>query len=385
MPDLLTTETETAALARLSAKLASALRTIIQSSALAGLGPIEVARALEIDKTLASRLLTALRAEDSLTALSALPGTAPLRHFIRAVRDKGADAKSINAAERALQRFELSLQSTFGNRTRLDAALSDALPDLRRRQQETARQSVFRGVSLIRGMSIDLASITWIVYPSLEQPGRIDTRFLAAFLGIRRLRASARIRLAGKHASAARGEGLLRELCRPGDLAISMSQGHGEAVYDISTPSIRQDDDVDVFLTEFIPGAPASPGSDGALHIYGDGVDHPYKRFVLSILIHNQVWPGCDFSLHAYDIATRGILLPPTPASEAFRLPLDAEVTRAPVVNDESLGAIPIFGYGGILRSLCGPVDLSQFRMFTCDLVYPMYSSQIAMVYQRPA
>src|SRR6266545_3291142 len=75
---------ETEAVVRLSDELIASLRTVIESSPFSGLGPIEVARTLGVDKSFASRLMSALRASDPLVALSLLPGVVPLRQFVSA-------------------------------------------------------------------------------------------------------------------------------------------------------------------------------------------------------------------------------------------------------------------------------------------------------------
>src|SRR4029453_4852180 len=112
-----------------------------------------------------SRLMSALRTSDSLVALSLLPGVVPLRQFIAAARERGASAKSVQAAERALRAFDHELQRSFGTRTRLDAVIADALPEARRRHEDGARQAVYRGMAMIKGASIDLESYTWVVHP----------------------------------------------------------------------------------------------------------------------------------------------------------------------------------------------------------------------------
>src|SRR5262245_38773801 len=248
---------EAAAMVRLSGQLTAALRSVIDSSPFAGLGPIEVARILGVDKTLVSRLMSALRAADSLVGLSLLPGVVPLRQFLAAARERGAGARAVQAAERRLRAFDHELQRTFGTRTRLDAVIADALPAARRRHEETARQAVYRGMALIRGVSLDLESITWVVHPSRGNPKRVDLLVLAAFVGMHRLRPTARFRVGGSH-SRTRPEAearLLRKFCRPAGLSIVVSQEKDYTFYEISTGSVRRDAAADLFLTELLPAA----------------------------------------------------------------------------------------------------------------------------------
>src|SRR5262249_54641114 len=96
-----------ATLARLSDQVTTALRAVLGSPRLKGLGPIEVSRVLGVDKTLASRLMAALRCTDPMAALRALPGTVPLRRLVSAARELGVSAAATGAAERELRHFEL--------------------------------------------------------------------------------------------------------------------------------------------------------------------------------------------------------------------------------------------------------------------------------------
>src|SRR6185503_2268285 len=246
---------ETDAIVRLSGDLVSALRAILASSPFAGLGPIEVARNLGVDKTFASRLMSALRARDPLTALSLLPGVVPMRQFVAAAAQHGASARAVRAAERALRAFDHELQRAFGTRTRLDAALGDSLPEARRRHEDTARQSVYRGMALIKGVSIDMECFTWIVHPSAPNSKRVDLLFLAAFVGIHRLRPTARFRAAGTRGPnrSRPGARLLRRFCRPNLFTVTVSTEKDYTFYEIATGSVRRDAAADVFMTEFFP------------------------------------------------------------------------------------------------------------------------------------
>jgi hypothetical protein len=378
-------EPDTHALARQSLRVSDALRTVIRKSPAAGLGPLELSRALGVDKSLASRLMTALRAGDPLTTLSALPGTVPLRDFVRAARQKGADRKASDAAERELVAFDQALERTFGTRTRLDAALSDALPEMRRKHQETARQSVFRGMTLIKGISIDTASVTWLVHPCPDDPERTDSIVVVGFLGVRRLRPSATVRFMGRYAGARPQQGarLLREFCRPHNISIDSRQVGNADVYEISTGLISGDSAADVFLTETIANCgPRALGLGAEPLILGDSVAHPYKRLTLNVLVHRDVWPGCSFELEAYDTAMR-LGERRNPADRLFL----EEAVRNSRVSATALRSSPVPGYESLLRSCTSgrPLDLEDLQMFSADVVYPVYGSEVLMVYDPSA
>ncbi|MEX2217680.1 MAG: hypothetical protein WD749_02880 [Phycisphaerales bacterium] len=389
MPHDPLTQTETATLVRLSDQLTTALRAVIDSSPLAGLGPIEAARTLGIDKTLASRLMTALRAPDPLVALSSLPGVSPLRQFVRAARLHGADPRTVKAAEAELSAFNAELQRTYGTRTGLDAILADALPDTRRRQQEGARQLVHRGMALLKGISIDLASVTWIVHPSRARPDRVDILVLAAFVGVRRLRPTARVRFAASHSRTRPEEHarLVTPFCRPADLAISTTREGALTVYEIATGPIRRDASSDVFLSETLPAATplASPAEGPDTFCLGDCIAHPYRRLALRMIIHESAWPGCDFALAAYDTSVRGAPVRlPDPARDADVLPLDAPILRSRLTPD-TLRSFPVPNYHAALEHLTAPLgwDLTGARMFTGEMAYPLYGSEVLFIHQR--
>ena len=391
MPKSLPRPRETAVMVRLAEELTTALHGVIDSSPFAGLGPIEVARMLGLDKTFASRLMSALRAGDPLVALSLLPGVVPLRQFVAAAREHGAGARGVQAAERKLRAFDHELQRAFGTRTRLDAVIADTLPEARRRHEEVARQAVYRGMAMIKGISLDLNSITWVVHPSRRNPRRVDILVLAALVGIHRLRPTARFRVGASHARM-RPEAdamLLRPFCRPADLSISVSSDKDYSFYEISTGSVRRDAAADVFFSELLSGsAPRKDprGAKGVWHV-GEVILHPTRRLELALLVHRDAWPGCDFSLHVYDTAGRGLVQLPDSERDFDRLSVDATVVRMPA-DDRALRASPVPRYAEILHHLTAPLGWKleepsgrpAFRRIRCEIAYPLYGSQILLV-----
>jgi len=384
---------ETAAMVRLADELTTALRLLIDSSPFAGLGPIEITRTLGVDKTFSSRLMSALRAEDPLVALSLLPGVVPLRQFVDAAREQGARARAVQAAEHKLRAFEHELQHAFGTRTRLDAVIADTLPAARRRHEETARQAVYRGMAMIKGISLDLNSITWVVHPSARNPRRVDILVLAALVGIHRLRPTARFRAGANHARMRSSENatLLRQFCRPADLSISISSEKDYTFYEISTGSVRRDAGADVFLSElFKDAAPRKDprGEKGVWHV-GEVCLYPTRRLELVLLVHKNVWPGCDFSLRAYDNAGRDVIVLPDPDREFDRLSVDETILHSPA-DTEALRASPVPRYSEVLRHLTTELNWkleetpgrAAFNKISCEISYPLYGSQIMLVWE---
>jgi hypothetical protein len=376
---------------RLTAELTTALRDLIDTSPFAGLGPIEITRTLGVDKSFSSRLMSALRAEDPLVALSLLPGVVPLRQFVDAAREQGARARAARIAEHKLRAFDHELQRAFGTRTRLDAVIADSLPDARRRHEESARQAVYRGMAMIKGVSLDLDSITWVVHPSARNPRRVDILVLEALVGIRRLRPTACFRVGAFHARG-RPSGsarLLRRFCRPADLSITVSSEKDYIFYEISTRSVRRDAAADAFFSELLEDAAPRKdprGTKGVWHV-GAVSFHPTRRLELVLLVHRDVWAACDFSLRAYDTAGRGVVVLPDPEREFDRLSIEGRIVRAPA-DVEALRASPVPRYSAILRHLTTPLGWKleersgrpAFDKVSCEIAYPLYGSEIMLV-----
>lgn len=381
---------ETATIVRLSDDLILALRAVIASSPFKGLGPIELSRTLGVDKTLASRLMSALRASDPTVALSLLPGVVPMRQFLTAARKHGAGARAVGTAERRLRVFDHELVRAFGTRTRLDAVIADALPGARRRHEDTARQAVYRGMALIKGVSVDLESFTWIVHPSRENAERVDLLFLASFVGIHRLRPTARFRVgAAYRRKPDKRARLLRRFCRPAHVSIASRVEKDYVFYEISTGSVRRDAAADVFLTEFMPASFSRAASSPKQEVWnvGDVVAYPLKRLELVLLVHQDVWKGCEFNVAAYDTAGRGLVHLPDPERESDRLSLDAPVTRTPASAEVlSVSAVPDYAeiLGTLMTSVGWKLEAASgapaFRRFCCEISYPLYGAQILLV-----
>lgn len=376
---------------RLSEDLTMALRGVIDSSPFAGLGPIEVARIAGVDKTFASRLMSALRTSDPLVALSLLPGVVPLRQFIAAARERGAKASAVQRAERELRAFDHELQRSFGTRTRLDAVIADALPEARRRHEDVARQAVYRGMAMIKGVSIDLESHTWVVHPSRKNPKRVDVLFLAGFIGIHRLRPTARVRVGASYRRTApeASAKLLRKFCRPADLSVTTSAEKVFTYYEIVGGSARRDSAADMFLTELQEGAAprTDPAGKRVAWSVGEVVTYPIKRLELTLLIHRDVWRESDFSLQAYDIAGRGLARLPDPERDFDRLSLNATAVRS-AADTEALRGSAVPNYAKILEHLTVPLGWTleassgrpMFRRITFEIAYPLYGAQIMLV-----
>ena len=380
-----------ASIVRLSSQLTASLREVVDSAPLTGLGPIELARKLGLDKSFASRLMSALRADDPLVALSQLPGVVPLRQFLAAAGEHRVATRIVRKAEASLRTFDHELERSFETRTRLDALIADELPQMRRRHDDTARQAVYRGMALVKGVSVDLESFTWVVHPSRTDGKRVDILFLAAMAGVHRLRPTARFRVGASHSRGRPkfGAKLLRKFCEPAELSIEVSKEKDYVFYEISTGSVRRDAAANFFLTEFYRNAAlrSDPAGEKGIWSVGDVVAYPVKRLELILLVHREVWRGCAFTVRSYDTAGRGLVRLPDPERDVDLLSLDAHVVTTPATS-EVLRTSSVPNYREILRHLMKPLgwkmegsaEAPPFRKISCEITYPLYGAQAILV-----
>jgi hypothetical protein len=216
--------------------------------------------------------------------------------------------------------------------------------------------------------------------------------FLASFVGIHRLRPRARFRVGAsyRHSQPESRAKLLRKLCRPEHVSISSNVEKDYVFYEISSGSVRRDAAADVFLTDFIPEiAPrTAPSREKGVWNVGDVLAYPVKRLELILFVHQGVWPGCDFSVAAYDTAARGQVKLPDAERDSDRLSVEAPVVRS-AATPEVLRASAVRDYTDILRGVIESAGWKlesapgrpAFRIFRCEIAYPLYGAQIVLVH----
>ncbi|MEM9378799.1 MAG: hypothetical protein AAGB93_02540 [Planctomycetota bacterium] len=155
---------------------------------------------LGLDKTLASKLVRGLRAEEPLRALLELPAPQGLGLAADAAARAGASAPAVLAMREEIERLA-HLQDEFpGGRSDLLAILSGWLPETRDKEDRQARQAAFRAMSTITGTRYDALYNAYVYAPSATDPDVCDTAWIVARLGLRRLRHGPSIRLTSMRA-----------------------------------------------------------------------------------------------------------------------------------------------------------------------------------------
>ncbi|MCK4513344.1 hypothetical protein KAW64_16465, partial [bacterium] len=109
--------------------------------------PSRLVSELGIDKSLASRLTRALRADDPLEFMHLLPSPTGLGIFLSAARSAGISRDVCRAAEDSVDGFRFLLEALPGGRATLDAAISASSGEARARSEKNAKQAVYKAMS----------------------------------------------------------------------------------------------------------------------------------------------------------------------------------------------------------------------------------------------
>jgi hypothetical protein len=191
----------------LGRELRPALWSILESVAGPQPRPTRVARALALDKSLASRLVRAAQADTDLELMHIVPSPAGLNilaHSAARVADPGA----IEDLRAATERFQALLDTVPGGRAAIDAQISESSYAVREKSEQIAKQASFKSMSFLLGQFCDTLATSLFLVPSAN--GRtVDGIEISRRIGLRRMRPSTPLALLSFH--------IAPEDDRPGD------------------------------------------------------------------------------------------------------------------------------------------------------------------------
>lgn len=173
-------------------EVGSALResmTALAAAAGSTGSPSPLIRRLGIDKSLAGRLLRALRAETQDELVHWTPSPQGLRIVLQHAAASGIDPEIVKRAESAVALFQDLIDSVDGGRAVLDGFIAGRQAEVLRRREETSKQAVYRAMSFLLGYSCDISVSAQIVGPS-EDGRSLDLIELHHRQGLRRVRAN---------------------------------------------------------------------------------------------------------------------------------------------------------------------------------------------------
>jgi hypothetical protein len=175
-------------IARVAAGLRATLAPLVEQLAGSPPRPVRLTRAQPgpgLDKSLASRLVAAAKADSDSDFLHLVPSPTGLRMLLQAA-EFFADADLRHRTAREVDAFQSLLDALPGGRQALDARLGESRSSIREKREQIARQGAFKAVSFLVGHECDTLATSLLLFPS-STPGRIDAIEVHRRIGLRRL------------------------------------------------------------------------------------------------------------------------------------------------------------------------------------------------------
>ena len=382
-------------------RLAHSLRGVLDELPGGPHRPNQLARLLSLNRDISGRVISAARDSDPLTVTHVIPGPEPLRKLLRAARRKSVSSDIIADAEEAVQAFERLIREVAGDRPSLDAIISSLLPDARVKFELAAKQTTFKGTSLLKGAMADLWIHAALVHPSRQSPDFLDVTYVYGTLGLRRLRPNMVVKftyrqfgvltdkwvtLDGSLPSEAQGDEL-DQFCILPTAKLDATQAGNGTIYALAADVIGPASAADKLLAEVHPAAMSRyalprPRNKKSLFV---APSVPVKLLNFDVLFHEEVFPGAEPGLVMYDTAVDGMASVNDPARDADRLDVRESITMLDRSRD-ALAFPEMPRYQDMLRHVCSKLnwDLARFRGFRCRMQYPMHGTQVCMAFNAP-
>lgn len=185
MTDSLAPDEERAELAAVALELRHGLAPLLQGLAGDPPRPVRLTQGIGLDKSLASRLIKAVRSETDAEFLHHVPSPTGLRILLERARSE-ADPRRLREVDAGVRRFESLLDRLPGGRQALDARMGEASSAIREKREQMARQASFKAQSFLFGHFCETLSTTLFVLPS-DRPDRVDVLEVHRRIGLQRL------------------------------------------------------------------------------------------------------------------------------------------------------------------------------------------------------
>lgn len=375
--------------------LRDSLEPIVRKVVGGGGRPAALSRGLEIDRTLAARVLRAIRADDTVQVLQEIPAPNGLRIFLDAAARVGVDARLRARAIEHVQMFEQLIDEFPGGRSALDAALAEWDPSMRQRTERAAKQAMHKSMSCLLGYQVDTMLLTIIIQPSASGKS-LDKLFVMGKYNIRRLRASAPItvfgrqdnprdaarsdlprveNLRGDNAPRDAAEYLLPEFCSPGMPGLDLFAGDGVFLYTLphSMPGVNVP--ATYVSAQMVRNSNHRYRTGTIAHNFDTQVPRmPAKTMLVDVFVRDDVFDGNDptvtTTLHGL---ASGLERPDSPRYQLDRVDLSVPIEPLGM----GLGRIAtrdVPRYPELMQTAFDGAawNSDRFRGYRCRLQYPV-------------
>jgi len=380
--------------------VATALRAALTPliAELAGMPPrpIRLMRSAGLDKSLASRLVQATRAESDAEFLHRLPSPTGLRMLIDGAQGH-ADEALVSPLAAAIDAFQSLLDRLPGGRQGLDAQLGANEEDVRARREHMARQASFKAVSFLFGHYAETVSTALFIVPNPD--GRhLDFIEVHRRIGLQRVTPGTAVPLLSLHVQdevAPDGEEpRMRSLAgRPGtdDAAdFILAEASGQP---LPALQLEREGRINTFVLPGDSAAIPSPlttafradrghqlddaASSQILRIYM--LHTPCHRLVRDVFMAESLWPRARPRITFFLPGPTGVpLAPPDPTHRHYRqLNLSATIDPLPHgMPDDSkpwaLAGVPDHQDTLALALQRAGLSGQRFRGWRCEMAYPV-------------
>ncbi len=359
-----------------------------------------------LNATLQSRLVRALDQHEPLSILHHLPGIAGLRSVIDEAARRGTDPDLLADARTVTAELAEFFDHEGLDRETLQAMLASDVPEARDAMVRTNSQMLYKSLSNLKGYAAESLAMIAVAYPG-DDPAACTVSMVGLIHGLRRFRADAQHYERGYVTPKQEGK-KAKEHQYTLD-GVPLSELDGPPIVDELTSDPRP-----CFEPELTPLGLAhrlvehEVGRDGTMS-YAVGMTvtaakprvqtEEYttaimsavstlasKRFVLDVLVHDDIWPGVNPVAETYSIVPHG------PVTELTRL------HRAADRLNLGVSAVPL-GRGAIsfehavipkhrraldhLLESTG-MDASTLRGYRLDMQYPLFGVQYGQVFELP-
>ena len=366
--------------------------------------PAEFQKVLKLDRSLSSRLLRAINMKDPLACLHRLPGPHGVRLLLRAARKTVRDQAAVQRAEDAMTDLESLVIGEFGEWKDLTAAISGWLPEAREQIEMVNRQTAFKAMSILKGVSADAEVSVTLIHPGSNNADWLDRAGITGICRMKRMRPGApmgllhgssiappsgtqRLSLDGVPIDPLHGAPLLQEYSSQPTPRFDVCVTGDTVHYILNSDGVGLGSMVDLFFADIMRGRyPANarisprPATPGAL------IDIPVKTLIVDVLVHEDVWPGVEPDLHMYDTMGRGVANPTDPSRDMDRIDVMESIHEIGS-GLERFRTKEVARYADMVQSTCHKLgwDISRFRGYRCRVDYPVYGTQVSMVFHPPA
>lgn len=357
--------------------------------------PMDLARRIDVDKSVAHRLMTAMQKPTPMSLLLSLPGPAPLVEVAAAARRLGVDPEVCKEAIRTAEEFDGLVQKFAGDRATFDAMLCDWVDDAREQIDTAARQLIFRGMKHVHGTAAETAYTAFLLHPNAASTDRGDELALDCVLGLHRVRSSGHLSvkttsdLRGSATVAESARMLLEEFCSK-PTPVFRTHGPEKAMTCVLDWNGRlgRHHTSDVVFGEVHRRVFSYRRSSPARQYGGLGCTPwvPTRRAIVDLLFHRDVFPGL---IPTFIVSRTGIHGMPDPndpqrAFDLIRMDCPLQVIAPGAVAGLVTPEVPF--HRRLLESQTASLgwNLDEFRGFRVRIDYPIFDAQLMYVIKLP-